>query len=154
MKRTTVILFSVVALAAIIAVPLLYAQSHGRQGNAFGGGNGFGGIMMLGRLEHAKQELGLSDQQVSDIQAILQQLRDQNAPYRTSIRTSMQSIAQTLLANPNDVATAQNLLNQQNAAEEAIKTNTLAAVAKALNLLTADQRAKLATKLAQHGAHN
>ncbi|HYM60302.1 MAG TPA: periplasmic heavy metal sensor [Thermoanaerobaculia bacterium] len=143
MKRHIVISMAVIALVALVAVPILYAQGHGR-----GHGNGFPGIMMLGHLAKAQEELGLSDQQVSDIKAIFKQLHDQNAPYKASLRGGFVSIAQTLLQNPNDVATAQKVLDQQNAAEQAVKANTLVAASKALNVLTPDQRAKLAAKLA------
>lgn len=151
MNRRTVISLAVIVLVALMAVPFLYAQSHGRRH-----ADGFPGIMMLGHLAKAQEELGLSDQQVSDIKAIFKQLRDQNAPYRTSLRGGFVSIAQTLLQNPNDVATAQKLLDQQNAAEQTMKANALAAASKALNVLTPDQRAKLAAilaaKVAAHAA--
>ncbi len=88
--------------------------------------------------------MGLSDQQVTDIRAIFQALREQNAPYRQSLRGTMQQVAQTLLNNPNDVAAAQALIDQQTESERAMKSNALNAAAKALNVLTPDQRTKLA----------
>jgi Spy/CpxP family protein refolding chaperone len=96
--------------------------------------------------------LGLSDQQAADIKKIFADLRTQNAPYRTSLRGGMQSVAQALLANPNDVSTAQALLDKQNDAERQMKTNALNAAAKALNVLSADQRTKAATIMQQRMA--
>ena len=55
----------------------------------------------------------------------------------------------TLINNPNDTAAAQTILNQQEQAEAAMKANTLAAVSKALNILTPDQRAQLGQMIQQ-----
>jgi protein CpxP len=111
------------------------------------GGHGFG---LFGRLQAVRSQLNLTDDQVTQLKAIAQDLRTQNEPSRTQLRSGFQSIAKTLLANPNDLGTAQSLLDQQNAAENALKANTLAAASKALNVLTPDQRAKLADIIAQH----
>jgi hypothetical protein len=62
------------------------------------------------------------------------------------------SIATTLLANPDDVAAAQTLIDQQADAERILKANTLAAASKALGVLTADQRARLADMIAKRWA--
>ena len=130
-----------IVLVALIAGPFAFAQ----RGHGMHAEGGFAGPMILGHLAHAKQALGLSDQQVSDIRAVFQSLRTQNEPYRTSMRTTMQQVAQTLLNNPNDVAAAQALIDQQIDAERAMKTNALNAASKALNVLTAEQRTRLST---------
>ena len=140
MKKQTLVIAAGVALVALIAVPFAFAQ-HGRGMH----GEAFGGPMFLGHLQHLKQELGLSEQQATDIQAIFQDLRQQNQQYRQSMHSTMQQVAQTLLNNPNDVAAAQALIDQQIGAERAMKTNALNAASKALNILTPDQRAKLST---------
>ncbi len=140
MRKSIVFSAAAIVLVALIAVPFAFAQ-RGRAMHA----EGFGGPMILGHLQHAKQALGLSDQQVSDIRGVFENLRQQNEPYRTSMRTTMQQVAQTLLNNPNDVAAAQALIDQQIDAERAMKTNALNAASKALNVLTADQRTKLST---------
>ena len=84
------------------AVPFLYAQPMRHHG---GGEFGF-----FGRLDKAKDKLGLTDDQVAQIKAIGQDLKTKNAPYRDQARGGFQSIATTLLNNPNDVAAAQTLL--------------------------------------------
>src|SRR5437667_464129 len=102
MRKTTVVIAAAVALVAMIAVPIAFAQhARGMHGEAFGG------PMFLGHLQHLKQDLGLSDQQASDIKAVFQDLRQQNAQYRQSMHSTMQQVAQILLNNPNDVAAAQ-----------------------------------------------
>jgi len=144
MKKRIVMFTAALSLLVVIAVPFAFAQRAGRHGMGPGHGGDMG-VMMLGHLQKAKQALGLSDQQVSDIQAILTDLKTQNQPYRESMRGGMINVVQTLLNNPNDLATAQAQIDKQADAERALKTNTLNAVSKALNVLTADQRAKLQT---------
>ena len=113
-------------------------------------GDGFGGAMFLGHLGKVKSQLGLTDQQTSDIKAIFQQLRQQNQPYRDSMHSTMQQVAQALISNPNDIASAQALINQQTDAERTMKLNALTAASKALNVLTPDQRGKLSTMMQEH----
>jgi len=144
MKKRLVIITGVVALTALLAVPFAFAQHmRGTHGQAFGG------PMMFGHLRHAQQMLGLTDQQVTDIKTIFEGLKQQNQQYRQSQRATMQQVAQILLNNPNDVASAQALIDQQTAAERTMKMNALAAASKALNVLTPDQRAKAASLLQQ-----
>ena len=145
MKKRTLGLTAAGAFVVLLAVPFVYAQ-HVR-GDHGGGHGGFGSMMMLGHLDKAKQELGLSDQQVTDIKAIFENLKQQNAPYRASLKGGMASVAQTLLNNPNDLAAAQAIVDQQSQAERTMKSNGLAAASKALNVLTPDQRAKLSDHL-------
>ena len=148
MKKHTIAIATAVVLAALVAVPIAFAQ-HARhmRGEGFGGGMLFG---HLGHLGHVKSQLGLTDQQTSDIKAIFQQLRQQNQPYRDSMRSTMQQVAQTLINNPNDVAAAQALINQQADAERTMKLNALNAASKALNVLTPDQRGKLSAMMQEH----
>ena len=151
MKKTT-IAAAILALGVVIAAPIAFAQRHMRA-EGFGGG-----MMMFGRMQYVKQQLDLTDGQVTQIQQIFADLRTQNLPYRESMRGGMQSVLQTLLANPNDVQAAQTLLDQQNAAETQMKANALKAASKALSVLSADQRGKLSTivqeHIARHGAAN
>jgi len=147
-KRTT--LFAIAgALILMVAVPIAFAQ---RMHAAHDHGE-FGSMMMFGHLQHAKETLGLSDQQVSDLKAVFQQVHDQNSTYRQQRRDGMHQIMQTLLKNPNDLATAQTLLDQQTESEKAMKSNLLTAASKALNVLNPDQRAKLSTLIDQHMAN-
>jgi Spy/CpxP family protein refolding chaperone len=65
----------------------------------------------------------------------------------------MHQIMQTLLKNPNDLAAAQALLDQQTESEKVMKLNVLNAASKALNVLNADQRAKLSDLIEKHMAN-
>lgn len=144
MKKTTLTFAGILAAAALIAAPFLYAAGPGHMRGAMG--MGFG---PLGHLQKIQQELGLSDQQVSEIKVIMTDLRAQNAPYREQLRGGFNSVLTTLLNNPNDTAAAQSIIDQQAQAEQAVKTNTLNAVSKALNILTPDQRTKLGGMIQQ-----
>ncbi|HJW92303.1 MAG TPA: periplasmic heavy metal sensor [Thermoanaerobaculia bacterium] len=153
MSKRNVILIASLAIIALTGIPFLYAQ-HAR--GMHGGMHGcplreFG----FGRLERAKQYLDLSDAQTDQLKTIVTELRAQNAPYRQQVRGGMLQVAQTLINNPNNVTAAQALLDRQNAAEQTLKANTLAAAAKALAVLTPDQRAKVADFIAKRAAmHN
>lgn len=151
MKKRILIVSAVAALAVLIIVPIALAQ-HGLgmgRGHGCRMGGGRSGMLMFGHFGRAKAALNLSDQQAADIKKIFADLRTQNEPYRASMRSGMQSVAQALIANPNDVAAAQALLDKQSEAEHTMKTNALNAAAKALNVLSPDQRTKAATFLQQ-----
>jgi periplasmic protein CpxP/Spy len=144
MKKTTLTL-SIVALAALLTAPFLFAQGFAHRRGAEGFGP-FGGGKHLAKLQ---QKLGLSDAQVTEIKTIFADLRTQNQPYREQLKGGMQSVITTLLNNPNDTAAAQSIVNQQEQAEAAMKTNTINAASKALSVLTPDQRAQLGQLIQQ-----
>lgn len=152
MKKRTLIFSAAAILIVVLAVPFAVAQ-HMR-GAGFGHGCMHGGsnMMMFGHMRGAKAALGLSDQQAADLKKIFTDLRAQNAPSRASLRDGRQAIAQALLANPNDIAAAQALLDKQTDAERQIKANTLTAASKALNILTPEQRSKASNFLQQRMA--
>jgi Spy/CpxP family protein refolding chaperone len=139
MKKRVLLIAAAVTVAAILAsVPFAFARGGFR-----GRGAHDDGATFFGRLGHLKSELNLTDQQASDIKAVFQSLRAQNAPYREQLKGGMQAVAQSLLNNPNDLAAAQALIDQQAAVERTMKANALAAASKALNVLTPEQRGKL-----------
>lgn len=138
MKKRITLIAVVVALATFVAVPLAFGGPGGHRGHG-----GFrGGI--FGHLEHLKSELELSDNQVAQIKVIFAELHEQNGQYRDSMRGGVKDAAEALLKDPNNLAAAQAILDQQFAAEKAVKANLLVATSKALNVLTAEQRAELA----------
>lgn len=153
MNRKSLITLAIVALVALLAVPFVYAQQgHGRGMGQMHGMAGHGGFGPFQRLQKLQSELGLSDAQVTEIQTIFTNLRDQNAPYRDQLKGGRQTVLSTLLKDPNNIAAAQAIVDQQTQAEQAMKTNALAAASKALNVLTPDQRAKLGDLIAQRQA--
>ena len=146
MRKHVLTIAAAVALAVLVAVPFAFAQhTHAMRMH-----DGMGMPMFLGHLNHVKAELGLTDQQTTDIKAIFKDLRTQNEQYRQSMHGTMKQVAQILVNNPNDIAAAQALLDQQAATERTMKTNALTAASKALNVLTPEQRTKLGTMLQEH----
>jgi len=155
MKRNAIII-GTLAVLLLAGVPFIYAQhQHGMHGGMHGMHGGPFADFGLGHLARAKEYLDLTDAQVDQLKAIGKELHEQNAPYRTQLHGGLMQVAQTLISNPNDVAAAQAKLDQQNAVEATLKANTLAAAAKALNVLTPDQRAKVGDFLNKRAAmHN
>ncbi|MGZ8708850.1 MAG: Spy/CpxP family protein refolding chaperone [Thermoanaerobaculia bacterium] len=146
-KRIAIAIALVLAVGALAAAPLVLADGpHGRVGRSMHG-HGFG---PLGHLAHFRDELDLSDQQVDQIKAIFAETREQTAPYREQLCGGYKGVVQALLADPNDVAAAQALVDQQLTTERAMKTNFLNAASKALAVLNAEQRAKLRTMIEEH----
>lgn len=138
-------------LAAVAAVPFVYAGPGGHGMRGMHGRGGGHGLAFLAHLEHVKGELDLSDAQVGQLKEIAKATHEQNGQYREQIHGTLKQVATVLLTNPNDVAGAQVVLDQQAAAERQLKSNLLAAASKALNVLTPEQRTKLALHLAQRG---
>ena len=149
MKKTTLTIAGFLAVLALVAAPILYAgpgRMHHRMGaDAMGMGP-------LAHLEKAQQELGLSDQQVSEIKVIFQDLKTQNAAYREQLHGGLKGVIDTLVSNPDDVAGAQAIIDQQTQAKRAEQINVLNAASKALKVLTPEQREKLAEKIAERHA--
>jgi Spy/CpxP family protein refolding chaperone len=153
MNKRNAIVIAILALIMVAGVPFLYAQhQHGMHGGMHGMPGGAFADFGLGHLQRAKEYLDLTDAQVDQLKAIGKELHEQNAPYRKQLHGGLVQVAQTLISNPNDVAAAQAQLDQQNAVEATLKTNTLAAAARALNVLTPDQRAKVGEFLSKRAA--
>jgi Spy/CpxP family protein refolding chaperone len=138
MKKKSLITVAVIIAVAAVAGPFLYAGPGMRHSRG-----DFGAMGAFGRLARAKQALGLSDAQVDQIKAIAQAAREENAQYREQLRGGVSNVVDTLLKNPNDIAAAQAIIDQQTQAESALKSNVLKSVSKALNVLTPEQRTKL-----------
>jgi Spy/CpxP family protein refolding chaperone len=151
MSKRTIVIFAILGTLALAAVPFVYAQGfhrhHASSAHGFGGG-----MMFFGNLHRAQAALDLSDAQVDQLKAIAKEVREQNAPYRKQLRDVRLQVAQALLANPNDTAAAQALIDQQTTNERTMKMNVLAGVSKALNVLTPDQRTKVSQFIAERAA--
>jgi protein CpxP len=155
MKKRLILITTLIAIAALAIVPFVYA-GHGRQmrggGHGMGGHGGHGmGFGFMGHVDRIKDELDLTDAQVVQIKAIVAEAHEQNAGLHEQMHGGFKGVAEKLIANPNDIAGAQALLDQQHAAERTLKTNMITAASKALNVLTPDQRTKLGELIAEHG---
>ncbi|HUR81851.1 MAG TPA: Spy/CpxP family protein refolding chaperone [Thermoanaerobaculia bacterium] len=153
MKKRTILIASILALGVIVAAPLVIAGPHGHGARTHGGPMAMHGMEFLGHLQHVKEEIGLTDAQAEQIHAIFREVHEQNTATRDDFHAGLHEAAQILLANPNDVAAAQAVLDRQAAAERVLKTNLLTAFGKAFAVLTPDQRTKLRTMMDErHGA--
>lgn len=148
MKKRNALIATIITAGVLTVAPLLNAAPGRHRGP---GGHGGPGIAFFGHLQHLQEELDLSEAQVDQIRGIFAELKTQNEGYREQVRGGFHSVAETLLKNPNDLSAAQAMLDQQTAAERAMKANMLAATAKAFNVLTAGQRAELAQMIEERG---
>jgi Spy/CpxP family protein refolding chaperone len=145
------------ALAAVVAVPLVYAHGGGgRRADLHGGpgmhgwGHGAHGLQILGGLRHLSRELDLTTQQEEQIEGILKKTHEQNAQYREQMHGRLKGVAEVLLANPANVTGAESLLDANLEAERALKSNLIKAASQALAVLTPEQRTRLRTIMAEH----
>jgi len=152
MKKRIAIVGSILVVAALAVVPLVYAQGHRGMAGHHGGAAGFGFFGHGRHLDRLAQELNLSEQQVDQIKAIFADLHEQNAQYREQMHGGLKAIMETLLKDPNNTSAAQALIDQQTANERTLKTNMLNATSKALNVLTPDQRTQLSQLIAERAS--
>jgi protein CpxP len=139
---------AILGLVIIAAAAALYA-GPGRHMRHGGHGGGFGHGFMLGHLHEIASELDLSAAQKTQIHAIFEETREQNKQYHEQMHGGLKDVARVLIGNPNDLAGAQAVLDQQTATERALKSNILRGVSKALNVLTPEQRTELAEIVAK-----
>jgi protein CpxP len=154
MKKRLAILAIVIAATALAAVPILYAAGpHMRAHGGPGGHGDHGGFGMLGMmLRHVKGELDLSDAQTEQIKTIFRETHEQNAQLHGQMRDGIHDVLTVLISDPNNIAGAQAVLDQQAATERQMKQAMLTATSKALNVLTPAQRTKLAQIVSEHHA--
>lgn len=101
-------------------------------------------MMLLQILPRLGKQLELTDEQKEELKTIMASLREENADERELVQTGSTRLTEVLLANPEDVPTAAKVVDEQLAAERAMKMNGLNATAEALKVLTPEQRTKLA----------
>lgn len=143
MKKKIAVLSVPIVLASLAFAPLVSGHPtrglrrgiHSEQ-KAAGGGV----FRHLGRL---RETLELTGEQLGNIRVIATELRAQNAPLRETLRKHRGAAAQVLLSNPDNVAEAKAALDEQAAVRERIRENGLRATARALAVLSPQQRETL-----------
>jgi Spy/CpxP family protein refolding chaperone len=140
---------AILGLVLIAAAAALYAGPGRHMRGAGHGGHGFGAGFMLGHLHEIADKLDLTDAQKTQIHAIFKETREANEQYHDQMHGGLKDVARVLIDNPNDLAGAQAVLDQQTATERALKSNILRGVSKALNVLTPEQRTELADLIAK-----
>jgi Spy/CpxP family protein refolding chaperone len=146
MKRTLTVLAVVIAVAALAAVPI-FARGRGAH---TGEGFGFGGGMALERLEKLREELDLSDAQVAELRSIARATFEENRQHRKSLRGGFRNAAGILVADPQNVEEARAALDKLETSREAIRDNILESASRGLQVLTPEQRTRLAAWIERH----
>ena len=147
MKRSKSLVIIAVVAATLFSVPLVYAARGGRHDGGFGPEG-----RVLKVLRHVGVELELTDQQKEQIKQIALDVRTQNKQYRASMKTGFRGAADILVANPDNVNAALSLLEQQDAQRAEMRQNIVEGVSRALKVLSAEQRTKLAELMDKHAA--
>lgn len=145
MQRKKLAAFLVVTVLAVAAAPVVYARHRA----ADRGMMAFDGIGPFAKMRWLKHELNLTDEQADAIRAIARETHDKNRVLRKAIRTNMIEVAGALLDDPDDLGAATALLERQRDEVDAARHSVLEGVAKAVSVLTPEQRQQLAGILEQ-----
>jgi Spy/CpxP family protein refolding chaperone len=148
----------VVVLVAAVAIPIAYAGMNRRGGmgmhgmgmHGMHGEEGGHGFAFFGHLRALREKLDLSDAQVEQIKQIAADVHEKNASFRGSMKDDFHAVADVLIADPNAIDRAEEILSKNEAARREMRDNMLRGVSRALNVLTPEQRGKLAGIVAEH----
>lgn len=141
MKRKNVLIGSAVALLVAAAIPIALYAGHGNGRGWCRGGGGFA------KLHQVKDELDLTRAQEEQIHSIMREVRRNNEQQIEAIHQNLMNAAKVIVANPAAVEEARTVLASQSAAEQQLKANIVDGVARAAQVLTAEQRQKLVAAL-------
>lgn len=147
------------AMAALIGIGAVTAQSAGGgegwgmhrmmgdngKGGRHGGMGGFMGHRLSGVLEDA----GASQEQIDKIKTIVEQARTDMEPLRDGMRESRGELMTLLSAPTVDTAAIEKLRSERVASMDEASKKAVASFVEAANVLTPEQRAKLATEFEQ-----
>ena len=134
---------SIVALAIVLTTGIAIAQPHG---GPHGGGDFFGGPM----LGYLTDVLDLTDAQQAQIKQIIATRKPAMEPLFTQEHDSHQQMMQLIQSGSFDQAKAQTIANQEAQVHAQLEVLHAQMASQAFQLLTADQKAKLAQVMANH----
>ena len=137
MKKTWIVVGTVTLVAVMAAAPLAWAHQQAKAAREISP------LMALEKLRQLREELNLSDEQVAELRKIGKQTREANSAYRASLRDNFAEAGLVLLANPDDVAGAEAILDRNAQAKKELRANVLDGVSDAVKVLTPEQRQKL-----------
>lgn len=133
------------ALAAFIGLTGVAAMAQGHPGR----GPGPEGMPAFGHIGHMLKSVDATDAQRTQIKAIFEQARKDLATTHTAER-DLHKQQMTLLTAPTiDPIAIENLRVQMSANHEVVSKRMSQAMIDVANVLTPDQRAKLATQMAK-----
>lgn len=145
------------AMAALIGIGAVTAQSAGGDGPGWGmhrmmGDHGKGGRhggFMEKRLSGILKEVGASQEQIDKIKTITEQARTDMEPLRDGMRETRGELMTLLSAPTIDTAAIEKLRSERVASMDEASKKAVASFVEAANVLTPEQRAKLATEFEQ-----
>lgn len=142
MRKTWIVAGTLTLVAAMAAAPLAWAHQQAKRQE-------MSPLMALETLRHLRGELNLTDAQLAELRKIGKATREANASYRASLRENFAEAGLALLANPDDIAAAEAVLDRNEAAKKELRANVLAGVSDAIKVLSPEQREKLKDVLEQ-----
>jgi periplasmic protein CpxP/Spy len=135
---------SIVALAIVLTTGIAIAQGHG--GPHGGGGDFFGGPM----LGYLTDVLDLTDAQQAQIKQIIATQKPAMQPLFTQEKESHQAMMQLIQSGSFDQGKAQTIASQEAQIHAQLEVLHAQMASQAYQILTADQKTKLAQVMAKH----
>jgi len=135
------------ALAALVGLAGTAALAQGHPGR--GPGPGPEGLPMFGHMGRMLNEVGATDAQRSQIKAIFEQARKDLATTHSAERELHKQEMVLFTAPTIDPIAIENLRVQTSANHEVVSKRMSQAMIDAANVLTPDQRAKLAAQMSK-----
>ncbi|WP_127597843.1 Spy/CpxP family protein refolding chaperone [Nitratireductor alexandrii] len=150
------------ALAAIAGTGLVAAAGGGFGGaDAHMGGQflkarmgGMGGFMMERRMGHMLDEIGATDEQQDKLWEIIDAARAEMRPMIREFRDTRKDIVNIISAPTVDREAAEKLRGERVQAMDEVSRKMTAALLDAAEVLTPEQRAKLAEHIGKRGRHH
>lgn len=142
-----------IGLAAVIGIGAVVAQSAGwgPGGGGHGGwGPGMGARFVEHRIDGVLDDIGASNEQQDKIWSIIDRTRAELRPMHREFRGSRDTLAAILTAPTVDAAALEKLRMERIAAIDEASKKAVASIVEAAQVLTPEQRAKLADEIKDH----
>jgi protein CpxP len=137
------------ALVAVIGIGAVFAQAAGGS-NDRGWGPGWGGRFAEHRLYAVLDDIGASDTQQDQIWAVIDRTRSQMRPLGREFFETRGQLAALLSAPSIDTAAIEKLRSERISAVDGASKAWVSAMVEAAQVLTPEQRAKLADEIKDH----
>ncbi len=141
-------------LAGLSAVALLGAAAGATHAFAMPHGDGWSAERMEHRADHMLKRVDATPDQLTKVHAIIEAAAKDVAPIKASLKGTHEKLRALLAAPKLDTAAIEALRAQRVAAMDQISRRMTTAVEDAANVLTPEQRQKLAAIDTEHGEHH
>jgi Spy/CpxP family protein refolding chaperone len=152
--RSKITVIVAIVLALLLCAAVIGAQ-RGKQATrpatppAMGApGEGWG--MGMGMCEQMKKELGLTPDQVTQLQAIRKDFMDSTQSARDDVKAKMKQMLDLWMADPVDATAIKDLASQMDTVRAQIRDSAIDHAISAFNVLTTDQKAKVRDFIKNH----